>query len=209
MDLAFFKMAFLGLIIAAPIGPVSVLCIQRILNHGFMTGVVCGIGIAAADAVFGALAVFSVTEFTNLLINNKSTIAIVGGAYLVFIGIKPLFIKNTEGSVVKKDLKKSNDFLVFFGITLTNPMTILTFAAAYSSIMLSVSQIQHSNTLTNIYSVLGIFIGSLLWWVLLSCVISVLHKKMTTNVMTLVNKVCGLVLLIYGVLTIMQAGNQT
>lgn len=205
MDMAFFKMAFLGLIIAAPIGPVSILCIQRILNHGFITGVICGIGIAAADAVFGALAVFSVAEFTNLLIKNKSTIAVLGGAYLIFIGIKPLFTKKSEAGIVKKENKKSNDLLVFFGITLTNPMTILTFAAAYSSIMLNASYV-HSNTLTNIYSVLGIFIGSLLWWILLSCVISVIHKKITNNVMTLINKVCGLILLIYGVLTIMQAG---
>lgn len=197
-------MAFIGLIVAAPIGPVSLLCIQRTLNYGLLVGLACGLGIAAADAVFGALAVFSITEITNLLIKHKEWIAIIGGIYLIYLGIKPIFDKKKKTTASSKPMRKNkNEILLFFTITLTNPMTILTFAAAYSSIMLTVPNNQN-DILENIYAVLGIFFGSLVWWILLCGLISILHKKLTDNAIMWMNKIFGLSLLTFGILIILK-----
>src|SRR5437868_5090307 len=126
----FLKMAVIGLIIAAPIGPVSLLFVQRTMSYGFPIGILCDLVIAAADAIFASIAVFGMVEVTELLINNKPYISFIGGTYLIYLGIKPFFVKKNQLNPLDTKKKKGNEIILFFGITITNPMTILTFAAA-------------------------------------------------------------------------------
>src|SRR5437016_1767095 len=128
MDLSFFIRGLLiGLSIAATVGPMSLLCIQRTLNKGQLYGFVSGLGIATADGVYGSIAAFGLTLITNFLLNEQLWIRLIGGLFLIYLGIKTMLSQPPE-SAVAPDMK-SNSYLgaytsTFF-LTLTNPLTIL------------------------------------------------------------------------------------
>ena len=203
MDLSFFTRGLLiGLSIAATVGPMSVLCIQRTLNKGQLYGLVSGLGIATADGVYGSIAAIGLTLITNFLINEQIWIRLIGGLFLVYLGIKTILSKPPERAVVLNT--KTNSYLAAYAstflLTLTNPLTILSFAAIFAGIGVGSAS---KSLLSATAVVLGVFSGSTLWWIILTSGISLLRKKMNALWLLWINRISGAIITLFGILALL------
>jgi len=139
MNLEFlYKGLLLGFSVAAPIGPIGVLCINRTINKNFIAGFVSGLGAATADLIYGLIAGLGLTVISTFLINQKFWIQIIGLVFLFYIGIKTIIKKDNDiefKSVTDKGLLK--DYFSTLILTITNPMTILFFIAVFAGLGLS------------------------------------------------------------------------
>jgi len=199
MNLSFYIRGLLiGLSIAATVGPMSILCIQRTLNKGQLYGFISGLGIATADCVYGSIAAFGLTLITDFLLNEQIWIRIIGGLFLMYLGIKTILSQPSERAA-SLDMK-SNSYLgaytsTFF-LTLTNPLTILSFAAIFAGIGVASAS---NNFISAIAVVLGVFSGSTLWWIILTSAISLFRKKLNAQWLLWINRVSGAIITIFGI----------
>ena len=186
----------IGFSIAAPVGPIGVLCIRRTLAQGRLHGLVSGLGAAVADAIYGCVAAFGLTFVSYTLIQQQLWLRLFGGLFLCFLGMKTLFAKPPEksGSEKRKDLLRACGSTFF--LTLTNPMTILSFVAIFAGIGLSSSVANYGSA---ILLVVGVFSGSALWWSILSGTIGLLRKKVTSYVLRWINRVSGAIIIGFAV----------
>ena len=191
----------LGLSIAAPVGPIGVLCIRRTLSDGQIAGLVSGLGAATADAMYGAIAGFGLTVLSKLLVQQQSWLQLAGGLFLGYLGIKTLF--NRPESINGEDLKRSwlGAYASAFILTLTNPMTILSFAAVFASAGISRITGDYRNALILI---LGVFSGSTAWWLLLSGSVSIFRAKLNSNSLLWINRISGAVIAGFGAATLIN-----
>src|SRR6266498_2036398 len=177
MDANFFLRGFLfGLSIAASVGPMSLLCIQRTLSKGQLYGLVSGLGVATADGVYGSVAGFGLTVITTFLVSQYTWIRVIGGVLLIYLGIKTLLTKPAEKAVSAK----ANNFLGAYGstflLTLANPATILSFVAIFAGFGVGGAK---NNYLAAVLVVCGVFLGSALWWCILTGGVSLLRGRLT------------------------------
>ena len=199
MNLSFFIRGLLiGLSIAATVGPMSILCIQRTLNKGQLYGLVSGLGIATADGVYGCIAAFGLTLITNFLLNEQLWIRLIGGLFLIYLGIKTMLSQPPERAAAL-DIK-SNSYLgayasTFF-LTLTNPLTILSFAAIFAGIGVGSAS---KSFVSASAVVLGVFSGSTLWWIILTSCINLFRKKLNTQWLLWINRISGAIITIFGI----------
>jgi threonine/homoserine/homoserine lactone efflux protein len=203
MDLSFFIRGLLiGLSIAATVGPMSFLCIQRTLNKGQLYGLVSGLGIATADGVYGSIAAFGLTLITNFLINEQIWIRLIGGLFLMYLGVKTIISKPPERAAVLNT--KTNSYLGAYAstflLTLTNPLTILSFAAIFAGIGVGSAS---KSFLSATAVVLGVFSGSTLWWIILTNGIKLLRKKMNSQWLLWINRISGGIITLFGILALL------
>ena len=192
----FLKGIVIGFSLAAPIGPIGILCIRRTLVHGKWRGIVVGLSGAFADVVYTIVAAYGVTLIFDFITSQQQLLRLIGGVLLLGIGF------HTYHSLPEKDLPVNSlnghtrIFLTTLLLALINPMTLFAFAAALSSFGL-VRIISYSSSITLL--VAGIFIGSLLWFLLLTFLTSIFKEKVTTRGLVLVNKIAGSLLMAFGV----------
>jgi threonine/homoserine/homoserine lactone efflux protein len=191
------KGLLIGLSVAAPVGPLGVLCIRRTLAHGRWTGFVSGLGVASADAVYGAIAAFGLTSISAWLVGIESWVRIVGGLFLCGIGWRTLRAtpSTVETGGESSPIRPWRAYLTTFGLTLTNPMTILSFTAIFAGVGLATGG---RDPLSAAALVIGVFTGSALWWLLLASGTGLLRTWFSGGRLTLVNRVSGLVILAFG-----------
>ena len=201
----------IGLSIAAPVGPIGVLCIRRTLAGGRVYGLVSGLGAATADAFYGSVAGFGLTFLSSFLIEQRFWLRLIGGLFLCYLGVKTLLAQPAEQAAAAKgnglaEARKrfgpnAGAYASTLLLTLTNPTTILSFAAIFAGLGLaSVSGSYLSSGLL----VLGVFLGSALWWVLLSGGVSLFREKLGTRQLRWVNRLSGLTILAFGVLALLS-----
>ena len=190
------KGIIIGFSIAAPVGPIGILCIHRSLAHGRLHGFVSGLGAATADAVYGIIAGFGLTVVSNFLIGQKFWIQLFGGIFLCYLGIKTLRSKPNTNSVNVKGDHALGAYTSIFFLTITNPMTILLFAGIFAGLGLSSDQ---GNALSSVLLVLGVFLGSAFWWLLLSIGANFFKNKLTSNLLVWVNRLSGFIVLTFGI----------
>jgi threonine/homoserine/homoserine lactone efflux protein len=196
MDAAYLaKGVVIGFSIAAPVGPIGVLCIRRTLAQGKLVGLVSGLGAATADAIYGLIAAFGLTTVSNFLVGQQYWLQLIGGLFLCYLGIKTLKAKSTYTSAHTQRKSVLSAYLSILFLTLTNPMTILSFIAIFSGLGLSISQ---SNGGSAFVLVLGVFGGSTLWWILLSSFVGLFQHKMTGTSLTIINYISGGIILLFG-----------
>jgi len=160
------KGMLVGLIIAVPTGPVGVLCIRRTIFHGRLAGFVSGLGAATADAIFGITAAFGLSVISDLLLDYQEWLRLGGAAFLLFLGITAFTADPLEGTQTQRDPEDLiTDFISTFVLTITNPITILAFLAIFAGIGFSGAQATLGRAAL---LVLGVWLGSLLWWGLLA-----------------------------------------
>jgi threonine/homoserine/homoserine lactone efflux protein len=204
MDFSFYARGLLiGLSIAATVGPMSVLCIQRTLNKGQLYGLVSGFGIATADGVYGSIAAFGLTLITNFLIHEQIWIRLIGGLFLIYLGVKTILSRPPERAAALN--MKTNSYLGAYAstflLTLTNPLTILSFAAIFAGIGVgSASKSFFSATAV----VLGVFSGSTLWWIILTSAISLLRKKIDSQLLLWINRISGAIITLFGIVALLS-----
>jgi threonine/homoserine/homoserine lactone efflux protein len=202
MDITYLiKGLVIGFSIAAPVGPIGVLCIRRTLAEGRAAGLLSGLGAATADAIYGFIAAFGLTYLSNLLMGYQTWIRLVGGLFLSYLGLRTYFSRPAENPAWAEGQGLVGAYASTFFLTLTNPMTILAFTAVFAGLGIgSATGDYPSATLL----VLGVFGGSATWWLILSGGVSVLRSKFTPRAMDWVNKLAGIVILGFGVVSLLS-----
>lgn len=199
----FFRGLLIGLSIAAVVGPMSVLCIQRTVERGHFYGLISGMGIATADAIYGSIAGFGLTAIATFLVNQQSWVRIIGGLFLIYIGIKAFLTPPAQRAA---NATKANTLLGAYAstlfLTLTNPTTILSFAAIFAG--LGIATTSSRSYLSALLIVLGVFLGSSIWWCLLTGGVSLLRGKFTTRWLLWINRVSGAFILLFGVFVLVS-----
>jgi threonine/homoserine/homoserine lactone efflux protein len=201
MDPTFFTRGFvIGLTVAMAIGPMSVLTMRRTIAHGRLYGLVSGLGIATADATYGAVAAFGLTAVTAALVGARTALGLVGGVFLVWLAIRTLRVRpaaTTTTTATEDRPGLPGGYLSTYGLTMTNPTTILSFAAIFAGFGLAGGGLLDAVVLT-----VGVFLGSSLWWVILTSAVGLFRTWLTPVVLVWINRVSGAVLLGFGVLAI-------
>jgi threonine/homoserine/homoserine lactone efflux protein len=187
-----------GLIIAAPVGPVNVLCMQRTLEKGWKSGLVSGLGAAAADTIYGSIAAFSVTLVIDFLLREQYWIRVVGGSLLILIGFLYYFRKPQALTGKTKDEATNSDFVSTFLLTATNPTTVLSFIAVLATLGMREQRAASATFLL----IGGIFTGSMLWWIILTVSVTALRGKINERAMVWMNRVAGFAIGSFGVVNI-------
>lgn len=191
----FLKGLVIGFSVAAPVGPIGILCIRRTINEGRLAGLFSGLGAASADTIFGFIAAFGLTFIANLLVEQVNIINLLGGLFLVYLGIKFMLSKPAEkpADLNGATLWKAYGSTLIY--TLTNPMTILAFTAIFAGAGVASKSGNYGQSLL---IVVGVFIGSALWWLTLSSIFSVLRERFRPSWLVWINRVAGIVILIFG-----------
>lgn len=200
----FLKSLIIGTSIAAPVGPIGVLCIRRTLAHGRISGFVSGLGAATADAIYGSIAAFGLTFISMLLINQGIWLRLVGGIFLLILGFKTFFSNPKNNPTQNNNPQPGNslisDYVTTLFLTLTNPLTILSFAAIFTGLGLNLDVSR--SFLDALLMVIGIFLGSCTWWFILSGFTGYFRKKMNTATMVWINRISGLIISGFGIISL-------
>jgi threonine/homoserine/homoserine lactone efflux protein len=192
----------IGFSIAAPVGPIGVLCIRRTLAEGRAFGLVSGLGAATADALYGCVAAFGLTLISAALISHQALLRLIGGIFLCALGIRTLLSLPADQAAAVRGGGLLRAYGSTFLLTLTNPMTILAFAAIFAGLGLAEAEGSYASAGL---LVLGVFLGSASWWLLLSSVVGVFRTRFTPAGLLWVNRVSGLMLLGFGAYALIAA----
>ncbi|MBV8882450.1 MAG: LysE family transporter [Chroococcidiopsidaceae cyanobacterium CP_BM_RX_35] len=196
MNLSFLLQGtIIGFSIAAPVGPIGLLCIRRTLAEGRSAGLVSGLGAATADAVYGSVAGFGLTLISSILVSQQSWLRVVGGIFLCYLGCKTFLAKPAIEAAKVKGSSWIGAYASTFFLTLTDPMTLLSFATFFAGA--GVASVGGSY-LTAGMLVLGIFLGSSFWWLLLSSGISRFRTKLNLKGLQWVNRTAGAIIVAFG-----------
>ena len=202
MDTSLFLRGLLiGLSVAAAVGPMSILCIQRTIARGFRYGLISGLGIATADGLYSSIAGFGLTVIATFLIHQQGVIRIIGGLFLLYLGGKTLLSKPAEkAAIAGKATGLVSAYISTFLLTLTNPITILSFVAIFAGIGVGSGK---NSPLASLLVVGGVFLGSALWWCLLTSAISLLRGRFTYQWLLWINRISGVIIIIFGLLALL------
>ncbi|WP_282607095.1 LysE family translocator [Pelagibius sp. Alg239-R121] len=195
----FAKGLLLGLSVAAPVGPIGVLCIRRSLTQGMGIGFVSGLGAAAADACYGAVAAFGLAAVSIFLLEMEGALRLGGGLFLVWLGVKTFRAVPAALGTDGKNGGHGGAFLSCFVLTLANPATILSFIALFAGLGFAGATAGLGGGYTGaVILVFGVFLGSALWWLGLSGSVGLLRKRVTPSALQWINRLSGLVLAAFG-----------
>lgn len=192
-----FKGMMIGFAIAAPVGPIGLLCIQRTLSRGRCSGVLSGLGAASADALYGGIAGFGLTALAGALLAWRTELQIVGGLFLLYLGWRtgqtPPAVEPASASPSRAGLV--GDYLSTLALTATNPVTILAFLGIFAGLGLAA---EGRNLWAAGQLVLGVFSGSLLWWLLLAGGVGLLRGRLTPGALRGMNRISGGLIAAFG-----------
>lgn len=203
MDLHYLiKGLAIGFSVAAPVGPIAILCINRTLTKGKLHGFVSGLGAATADALYGLVAAFGLTFITSFLLSQKIWLQLIGGLFLCYLGIQTFHSRPAEkAAVAQKSTQLFESFFSILILTVTNPMTILFFIGIFSGIGLSNESFSLPSALQ---MVVGVFIGSGLWWLSLSLGVGIFKSAFTPQGLSWINKLSGCIIGGFGLWSLFQ-----
>jgi threonine/homoserine/homoserine lactone efflux protein len=190
--------------IAAPVGPIGVLCIRRTLAQGRAAGFVSGLGAATADAFYGSMAGFGLAFISGFLISQGTWLRLAGGAFLLYLGVRTFLAKPVGSAEAAPDTTGAKGLLGNYAstllLTLTNPLTILSFAAIFAG--LGIGSATSGDYRSAGLLVLGVFSGSAAWWLILSGAAGLLRGRFTPRGMLWINRVSGGIILLFGLAAI-------
>jgi len=199
MEVTFFlKGILVGFAMAVPVGPIGIMCIRKTLTEGRLRGMIIGFGAATADLLYGSVAAFGLTIISDTLISQKFWIRLIGGALLLFLGIRTFRAKPTDP---KRHINSSGmlrSYLTTLFLTLTNPLTIFAFIAVFAALGLGDGLSYFSASLL----VAGVFIGSSLWFLILSSGSLFFRERLDLVGLSWVNKIAGILIIISGLIAI-------
>ena len=195
------KGMIIGLAASIPLGPIGVICIQRTINKGRISGFLSGLGAATTDTFFAAIAGFSLSFIISFLEARQTIIELVGGAIVVFLGIK-IFTTNPISQIKRNKRKKNNlleDFMSVLLLTGSNPLAVFLFIALFAT----AGVISHNQSLwVNLIALAGVFLGAALWWFILTSTVSYFRKHFRLKQLWWINKISGAAIFTLGGLAI-------
>lgn len=206
MDFSIFGRGWLlGLAIAAPVGPIGILCIKRSLTQGWRFGLASGLGAATADGIYGCIAGFGLIALSQFLVEQQFWLRLVGGLFLIYLSIRAMaeaWASQTadKSSATENQPGQPNLFqpqlLAAYGstlaLTLTNPVTILSFAAIFAGVGATTTQGNAG------WLISGVFCGSASWWLLLCSGVCLLRKRVSATQMRWVSGISAGILGVFG-----------
>jgi len=200
--LHFLRGLIIGFCIAAPVGPISILCVQRTINHGRLYGLVSGLGAATADMFYGAVAALGVAAVARFLVSQQLWLRLVGGLLVLAMGIRTLWSLPRAAQVAVPGGGLVGAYLSTLLLTIANPMTIISFAAVFSGLGLTAGA---SDRPAAVALLLGVLTGSALWWLILSGLAARMRSRLQLRHMRWLNVAAGMVLAGFGAVMLWSA----
>jgi threonine/homoserine/homoserine lactone efflux protein len=193
----------LGFAVAASPGPIFFLCVRRTIVQGRLAGLFSGFGVATADAFYAAIATLGVTALTTAFAAGRRPLAVVGGAILVVLGVTILMARGREATATKATNGRGAAwaFASTLGLTITNPATIVSFAALAATLGLGTG----GSFLRPSLVVIGVLLGSVAWWCVLVFGVSLLRTRLTPGVVRGISAFSGLAIAALGILAVLSA----
>lgn len=197
------KGILVGFLASIPLGPVGVLCIQRTINKGRLSGIVSGMGSATVDALFALVAALGLTFIITFIEEQQFFIQLIGGGVLVFLGTK-IFNTNPINQIRKHRRKKNKlieDYFSVLFLTLSNPLAIFLFVAAFAGIGIVTSK---DSSLKSSFIISGVFLGAMIWWSVLTFFIDLFRKRFRLKQLWWINKIAGILVIVFGVVAMLS-----
>jgi threonine/homoserine/homoserine lactone efflux protein len=198
-DSFFLQGLIIGFSIAAPVGPIGILCIRRTLAEGRLTGFISGLGAASADAVYGTIAAFGLTAISVFLVNQTIWMRLIGGIFLLYLGFQTFQANPVTQVAETRQGGLPSAFISTFFLTLTNPLTILSFTAIFAGLGLGQTRGNLSGAAA---LVAGVFMGSAAWWLTLSMLVGIFRERFNKNTLVWVNRVAGTIIFLFGLVAL-------
>lgn len=200
-----FRGILIGLMVSVPLGPMGVLIIQKTLQKGALAGFIAGMGAACADLFYASVAAFGLGFVINIIQSHELILQIIGGIFLLIIGLKIYFDNPLKQIRMKKRVSKTGllgDFLTLFFLTVSNPVAIVVFMAVFAG----TSVFGDTPSFRIEFFVLtGVLLGGGLWWYTLSTLVNIFRRKFRLRVLITINRVSGVIITVLGVLLILVA----
>ena len=190
------KGVVIGFALAAPVGPLGVLCIRRTLAYGSKRGLIVGLGAAIADILYGLVAAFGITLISDFIYHEQQWIRIIGGFFLIILGYHAFRSHPSTNTKINGTNGHIRAFFSTFIIALTNPMTLFSFAAVFASVGLGDIS---DNFIFTLFLVIGIFFGTMSWFTILTSLVHFFREKISADGISLVNKIAGVILILFGI----------
>jgi threonine/homoserine/homoserine lactone efflux protein len=196
MDLGLFIQGIIiGLTLAVPIGPISLVCIHRTVAAGRLHGIVSGLGVATADSLYAAVAFLGLTAVSGLIIGHQSLFRLLAGIALILVGIR--VFRSVPAAVSAGDGQEPylQDYLSVFAIAVANPLTIIfliTILPGFGVVA------QGTTLIAAVPFVVGIFLGSTVWWILLCGSLGAVRSRLSTGNLRQINRISGILIVLFG-----------
>jgi threonine/homoserine/homoserine lactone efflux protein len=184
----------IGFSIAAPVGPIGLLCIRRAVAEGARAGFICGLGAASADAAYAFIGGLAMTALARALVQEQRWFGLIGGLCLLYHGLRTMAAKQARDAAAPPSRSAVSDYSSTLALTLANPMTIMSFAAVFASLGMARGA-NYSGAATLVF---GVFAGSALWWLLLSGICGRARRHIGAGAMRTLNRCCGLLVAAFG-----------
>lgn len=194
----FIRGLVLGMSIAAAVGSIGVLCIRRTIAEGRAIGFVSGLGAATADA-YAAVAAFGLTVLSTALLGAQHRLRLIGGCFLCYLGIRTFLAPPATGGDADGGRGLLGSYGSTLALTLTNPMTILSFAAIFAGLGVTAAGRYSFATLL----VAGVFCGSALWWLILSSTAGAFRQRLSLPGLRWVNRLSGRIIALFGIVALL------
>lgn len=186
----------LGVVFSAPVGPVNILCIQRAFRSGYLSGLAAGLGAVCADGIFATVAAFGITAVSGFVEGHSLWLQAIGGVLLLIFGLRVArarpHLEPEEGEPTSLPATAA----ATFGMTLTNPATVLGMLALFGS--LGDLAPAHGDWLGAGLFVAGVVSGGASWWFVVATVVAILRDRMTDTTLVRINVVAGGLLMVFG-----------
>ena len=192
----FIRGLVIGFAIAAPVGPIGMLVIRRTLAEGRLLGLLTGMGAAVADSLYGCVGAFGLTFISSFLMGYAFWTKLIGGVFLIYLGINTFRAKPKEENAGNSKVHYATAFISTLLLTLTNPATILSFMAVFAGLGLGTKGGDYGAAGI---VVAGVFVGSALWWLLLSGGVSLVRHKLKPGTMKWIDYGSGAFLTAFGI----------
>lgn len=199
MLITLLKGFIVGLGASIPLGPLGVLCVQKTLSKGRNSGFITGLGASFSDTLYAAISLLGLAFIENLIDKNRDIVMIIGGAIIIYIGIR-IFFTNPIKQIRQKNTNKKHvqDFIEAFLMTVTNPGAIFLILGLLAAVGININDSEVRPSITII--LLGVFSGSVVWWFILSTGINVFRKKFRIRQLMMINRVSGAIMGVLGII---------
>jgi threonine/homoserine/homoserine lactone efflux protein len=197
----FVKGLVIGFVIAAPVGPINIMCVRRTIVHGRPAGIVSGFGAAVADTILGAIAIFGMAFLTDLLIGGRFWLALGGAVFLAALGVRAL-LKPPPKLVSGRDpTNLFGDFTSTLVLTLSNPITILSFFGIFAAFGVHPDGRIGPDDWA---ALIGVFAGAMAWWLIVTGLAGMFHGRFTVSGLLWANRVTGVVMLVFAAAVLVE-----